>query len=92
MFRPSSPTTTQVRCGLLGRWVKPIVADQAVTVMDDSVAVVQEFQELETAAHLTWVDIDGEEPNVPLNFGDIQMIVQGLKHQPYPLSAPVECP
>ena len=60
--------------------------------MDDVMAAVQKFTDDPNAPHLTWVDIDGEEPNVTLNFGDIQMIVQGFKGEPYPFSDPAECP
>ena len=60
--------------------------------MDDVMAAVQKFKKLDTAPHLTWMDIDGQEPNVTLNFSDIQMIVEGFKGQPYPFSDPAECP
>ena len=54
-------------------------------------AAVQKFQQLINAPQLTWVDVDGETPNEVLNFGDIQMIVQGFKGDPYPFSNPAEC-
>ena len=57
--------------------------------MDDVMAAVQKFQQLETAPHLTWVDVNGEVPDGVLNFGDIQMIVNGFKGDPYPFSAPL---
>ena len=60
--------------------------------MDDVMAAVQKFQQLENAPHLTWVDLDGEIPNAVLNFTDIFWIVQGFKGEPYPFSDPAECP
>ena len=67
-------------------------APNGVVNMDDVVAAVQKFQQLDTAPTLTWVDVDGEVPNGVLNFGDIQMIVDGFKGEPYPFSDPAECP
>ena len=69
-------------------WTGP----NAVVCMDDVMAAVQKFKKLDNAPPLTWVDIDGEEPNVTLNFGDIQMIVQGFQGVAYPFSDPGECP
>ena len=60
--------------------------------MDDVLAGVQRFRQLEDAPHLTWVDVDPEVPNVVLNFTDIFQIVRGFKGEPYPFRDPVECP
>ena len=69
-------------------WTEP----NGVVCMDDVMAAVQKFRKFENAPHLTWVDIDGQEPNVTLNFADIQMIIQGFKGEPYPFADPAECP
>ena len=69
-------------------WTVP----NGVVNMDDVMAGVQKFKELETAPPLTWVDLDGEVPNTVLNFTDIQMIVNGFKGEPYPFRDPAECP
>ena len=65
-------------------WTGP----NGVVNMDDVVGAVQKFKKLETAPHLTWVDVDAEEPNAVLNMTDIFRIVQGFKGEPYPFSAP----
>ena len=67
-------------------------APNAEVNMDDIMAAVQKFKQLEDAPVLTWVDIDPEIPNTVLNFTDIMMIVQGFKGNPYPFSDPAECP
>ena len=67
-------------------------APNAVVNMDDVMAGVQEFEQLETAPPLTWVDLDPEVPNGVLNFTDIFRIVQGFKGEPYPFSDPAGCP
>ena len=75
--------------GLLegGAWTEP---NRAVN-MDDVMAGVQKFQQLESAPPLTWLDIDPEVPNAVLNFTDIMRIVQGFKGEPYPFSHPADC-
>ncbi len=67
-------------------------APNGVVNMDDVMAGVQEFKQLETAPPLTWVDLDPEVPNGVLNFTDIFQIVQGFKGGPYPFRSPAECP
>ena len=63
-----------------------------VANMDDVMAGVQKFSQVESAPPLTWVDLDPEVPNVVLNFTDIFQIVQGFKGEPYPFSDPAACP
>ena len=60
--------------------------------MDDVQAAIQKFQKKDTAPHLTWADVDGQVPNVILNFTDIQQIVQGFKGDPYPFGCPPDDP
>ena len=71
-----------------GAWTAP----NGVVNMDDIMAAVQKFRSVETAPHLTWVDIDPEVPNAVLNMADIFQIVQGFKGAAYPFSAPADCP
>ena len=71
-----------------GGWTAP----NGVVNMDDVMAGVQRFRQLETAPHLTWVDIDPEIPDAVLNFTDIFRIVQAFKGEPYPFSDPADCP
>ena len=68
-----------------GGWTAP----NGVVNMDDVMAGVQKFTDDPNAPHLTWVDVDGEIPNAVLNFGDIQMIVNGFKGEPYPFTMPI---
>ena len=63
-----------------------------VVNMDDVMAAVQKFIDDPNAPRLTWVDVDGEVPNVVLNFTDIFQIVQGFKSAPYPFRDPAMCP
>ena len=69
-------------------WTGP----NGVVNMDDVMAAVQKFQQLDSAPHLTWVDVDEEVPNAVLNMTDIFQIVQGFKGEPYPFSSPADCP
>ena len=71
-----------------GAWSGP----NGVVNIDDIMASVQRFQQLDAAPHLTWVDIEPEVPNAVLNFTDIFQIVQGFKGLPYPFSDPADCP
>ena len=76
--------------GILGdaSWSGP----NGVVNMDDVMAAVQKFKQVETAPHLTWVDVDAQVPNAVLNFADIQQIVNGFKGEAYPFSDPAACP
>ena len=67
-------------------------APNGVVNMDDVMAGVQKFKQLDTAPPLTWVDLDPEVPNGVLNFTDIFQIVQGFKGAEYPFRAPAACP
>ena len=69
-------------------WTGP----NGVVNMDDIMSAVQRFQQLEGAPHLTWVDVHDEVPNAVLNMTDIFYIILGFKGEPYPFSAPGECP
>ena len=70
-----------------GAWTGPNV----VVNMDDVMASVQRFQQLESAPHFTWVDVDEEIPNLVVNFTDIMRVVQGFKGEDYPFSDPAAC-
>lgn len=63
-----------------------------VVNMDDVMASVQKFQKLDSAPHLTWVDVDAEVPNAVLNMTDIFQIVKGFKGESYPFNDPADCP
>ena len=60
--------------------------------MDDVLAGVHTFKRAAGAPHWTWIDLGEEVPNAVVNFTDIQRIVQGFKAEPYPFSAPADCP
>ena len=69
-------------------WTEP----DGLVNMDDIMAAVQRFQQLPGAPPMTWVDVDGESPNLVVNFTDIMRIIQGFMAEPYPFSDPANCP
>ena len=71
-----------------GTWGPP----NGVINMSDLQAVMQRFSGAPTAPHLTWVDLDGEVPNILTNMTDIQQAVNGFKGLAYPFTAPASCP
>ncbi len=74
--------------GFNGTWEPP----NGVVNMSDIQAILQAFSGLETAPHLTWVDLDAEVPNKIVNMTDVQRCVSAFKGEPYPFSAPADCP
>ena len=70
------------------QWSPP----NGVVNMDDVMAAVFCFKQVENRPRRTWMEVDDEGVNMVVNFADIQMIVQGFKGQPYPFSDPAECP
>ncbi|MBU0717896.1 MAG: hypothetical protein KJ749_06565 [Planctomycetes bacterium] len=71
-----------------GAWNGP----NGIVNFDDVSAAVQYFTSAATAPHLTWMDIEPQEPNAVLNFSDIQQIVFAFQGVPYPFIAPASCP
>ena len=69
-------------------WTGP----NGVVNMDDIMAAVHKFRRLANAPPMSWVDVDGELPNMVINLTDIMRIVQGFKGEPYPFSDPASCP
>ncbi len=67
-------------------------APDGIVNMSDIQAVLQCFTGSPSAPHRTWVDLDGEVPNMILNMTDVQQAVSGFKGLPYPFSAPADCP
>ncbi len=84
------PFTSANHVGTLNgaKWPAPC----PVVNMDDVMAGVQKFQQLDTAPPLPWVDVEPDVPNAVFCFTDIFRIVQGFKDEPYPFSDPADCP
>ena len=85
---PGTKYWADVVGGFAGTWEPP----NGVVNMSDIQAILQAFSGLETAPHLTWVDLDGAVPNKIVNMTDVQQAVAGFKGEPYPFSDPAGCP
>ncbi|MCO6436126.1 MAG: hypothetical protein J5J06_03470 [Phycisphaerae bacterium] len=58
----------------------------------DITAILQRFQMLPTAPHMTWVDLHGEVPDYKANGVDVLAAVKAFEVDPYPYSIPSNCP
>ena len=59
---------------------------------DDIQAIVQNFESVEDAPPLYWVDVAVEVPDFVANMTDVQMITLAFEGGPYPYSEPMSCP
>ncbi|MCH8243120.1 MAG: hypothetical protein IH897_10995 [Planctomycetes bacterium] len=58
----------------------------------DVLAAIRTFQNKASAAPLIWADVQPETPNRVANFNDVLLLVLAFTAQPYPFSAPADCP
>ena len=65
---------------------------QGTVNIDDAVAAIQGFQDVPSAPPLTWVDVEPEDINQVVNFNDVLLIILAFQGDPYPFSAPANCP
>ena len=69
-------------------WTPPNGVQNFVDVQ----AAVKTFQDGESTAPLIWADVEPEIPNRIVNFTDVFLLVLAFRGEPYPFSAPVDCP
>ena len=55
-------------------------------------AAIKTFQDGESTAPLIWADIEPETPNRVVNFNEVLWLVLAFTGEPYPFSAPADCP
>ncbi|MCH8147467.1 MAG: hypothetical protein IH987_05655, partial [Planctomycetes bacterium] len=58
----------------------------------DALSAIRTFQGKASSAPLTWVDVHPETPNRVANFDDVLQLVLAFTAEPYPFSAPADCP
>ena len=58
----------------------------------DVQAAIKTFQGGASTAPLIWADIGPETPNRIVNFNDVLWLILAFIGEPYPFSAPADCP
>ena len=58
----------------------------------DPLAAIRTFQGKASSAPMTWADVHPETPNRVVNFDDVLQLVLAFTAEPYPFSAPADCP
>ena len=69
-------------------WTPP----NGVQNISDVQAAILTFQIAENAAPLIWADVHPEIPNRVVNINDVFMLILAFQFEPYPYSAPADCP
>lgn len=69
-------------------WTPP----NLVVNVNDYNAALKKFQGDPNAPHFTWVDVNGQIPNILINMADVQVLVQANSGSQYPYAAPGYCP
>ena len=63
-----------------------------MTNFEDVLAAVKTWQDEPAAPPVDWMDVHPEQPNLLVNFSDVQFLIFAFQGEVYPFVNPQDCP